>query len=297
MENTSNTINNGSTVMPVGEDPGRTLGILGIIFAFIFTILGLILGIISRSKSKKAGHSGTLGTVAIVLNIIFMILGLLFAILIIAASSTVVEEIDSLETNSSAMSSEIAQDTNGNSSGNESSGEDADITSRSTTGVLTTIGAGSFLGGSDVEIGLYDVTGAVGESGNFIISGLDGYNEILGGSFGVQKVRAQIEDGDEINISGLSAVTFTPVDDDFVTDYAAIDIYSGTFVVGQDVAAGRYVATPGVGESGNFITDGLLGYNEILGGDFGVPELTVSLEDGDVISISGLDTVTLTPTN
>ncbi len=38
---------------------------------------------------------------------------------------------------------------------------------RKVTGTLVTLGAGSFLGGSDVKAGLYDVTPGPGQSGNF----------------------------------------------------------------------------------------------------------------------------------
>jgi hypothetical protein len=59
------------------EDPGKLFSILGLVCAFIaFQLPGLILSIIGRKKSKKAGYSTTLGTVGIVLNIIFMVLTL-----------------------------------------------------------------------------------------------------------------------------------------------------------------------------------------------------------------------------
>jgi hypothetical protein len=133
-----------------------------------------------------------------------------------------------------------------------------------------------------------------GQSGNFIVSGTNDYNEIFG-SIGVSRVRAKISDGDSIQISGLSQVNFTPVTTPLVTTHTPVTLYAGTWTAGEDVGAGRYVATPGAGESGNFIVnDG--GVNEILGGSLGVPNVTLTLQDGDVITISGLNQVTMTPT-
>jgi hypothetical protein len=207
----------------------------------------------------------------------------------------------------SSTSTTSTNTTNANSSSNSASS--STTTSAATTapatrqvkGTATTLGAGTFTGGKDVAVGLYNVTPGAGQSGNFIVSGTDSYNEILGGGSstgGVPKVRVQISDGDSIQISGLSSVTFTPVSTPFITTSTLVTLYAGTFTVGQDIGAGRYVATPGAGQSGNFIVSGTDSYNEILGGDSslgGVPSVTVSLTNGDVISISGLSQVTMTP--
>ena len=175
------------------------------------------------------------------------------------------------------------------------------VATRKVTGKATTLGAGSFTGGKDVADGLYDVTTTSGQSGNFIVNGTDSYNEILGVSYGqgVPKVRVQISDGDQIQISGLSQVMFTPVTAPFRTSHTATTLYAGAFTVGQDIGAGRYVATTTAGSSGNFIVNGTDSYNEILGvsSGQGVPQITVTLTDADVIAISGLSQVTMTPIN
>jgi hypothetical protein len=150
-----------------------------------------------------------------------------------------------------------------------------------------------------VAPGLYDVTTGPGQSGNFIVNGTDTYNEILDGSGvnGVPKIRAQISNGDQIEISGLSQVIFTPVSTPFITTQAPVTLYAGTWTVGQDLGPGRYVATPGPGQSGNFIIDSE-GVNEILGSDpsaYQVPNVTFNVQNGDVITVSGLSQVTLTP--
>jgi len=206
----------------------------------------------------------------------------------------------------------LANSNSSNTSSQSASGSTNTQTSTQTTqpttapvrqvkGKVTTLGAGTFTGGKDVPVGLYDVTPGAGQSGNFIVTGTDSYDEILGGDSttgGVPKTRVQISNGDSIQISGLSSVTFTPVTAPFVTSHSLVTLYAGTFTVGQDIGSGRYVATPGTGQSGNFIVSGNDSYDEILGGDSatgGVPKLTVNLTDGDVITISGLNQVTMTP--
>jgi hypothetical protein len=177
------------------------------------------------------------------------------------------------------------------------------VASRQVSGTAVTIGSGTFTGGKDVANGLYDVTPGAGQSGNFMVSGTDSYNDILGGDSstgGVPKARVQISSGDKIEISSLSQVTFTPVTTPFSTTHTTTNLYSGTFTVGEDVGAGRYIVTPGAGQSGNFMVDGNDSYNAILGGDSstgGVPNLTVSITNGDKITISSLGQVTFTPSN
>jgi hypothetical protein len=167
-----------------------------------------------------------------------------------------------------------------------------DTAKRDVTGKYTALGAGTFQGGKDVVSGTYDVT-APGQMGNFMVEGSDTYNEIFGQ--GVTKVRATISDGDKITLSGLDSVIFTPVTSDYITSHSKVTLYAGTFVVGQDIGAGRYVATTVPGASGNFIVSN--GTNEILGkNDFGgVSSVSVDLADGDVITISSLSQVTMTP--
>jgi hypothetical protein len=171
---------------------------------------------------------------------------------------------------------------------------------RKVQGTLVTLGDGTFMGGKDVAAGLYDVTPGPGQSGNFIVQGTDTYDEILGGDSttgGVPMVRAKISTGDKIQTSGLSQVTFTPVTSPLVKTHSPVTLYAGTWTVGQDVGPGRYVATPGAGQSGNFIITNET-VDEILGGDStmgAVPNVTFNVSNGDVIDISSLSQVTLTP--
>lgn len=172
---------------------------------------------------------------------------------------------------------------------------------RQATGTAVTLGSGTFTGGKDVQAGLYNVTPGAGQSGNFSTTGNNQtYNEILGvtDGEGVPSLRAQISSGDQITISGLSSVTFSPVPTQpLVTAHATVNLTTGTWTVGQDIGSGRYVATTVPGQSGNFVVTGTDSYNEILGGssaDGGVPSVTVSLTNGDVIQVSGMSQATMT---
>ena len=63
------------------ENPGQTLGIIGLVLNFVgITIGGIILGAMSRSKSKAAGMSTTIGTVSLVWGIIATVLVILVVI-------------------------------------------------------------------------------------------------------------------------------------------------------------------------------------------------------------------------
>lgn len=165
-------------------------------------------------------------------------------------------------------------------------------------GKQTTLGAGNFLVGRDIPPGIYDVTAGTSQSGNFIVTGEDSYNEILGSAdgMGVPKVRVRLRKGDKVQLDSLSAARFTPVTSPYVTTVKTVNLYAGTWTVGKDLAPGRYVATPGAGQSGNFIVDAE-GVDEILGkaDGMGVPSVTTTLRKGDVIDISGMAKVVMTP--
>lgn len=177
--------------------------------------------------------------------------------------------------------------------------EEAPAGRDNSTAEQTTLGAGTFTVGEDVPPGRYVIEPGAGQSGNLSASSEEdplAINEILGGEagFGVPSVTSTLTEGEQLEISGLSEVTFTPAETELRSTLTA-----GDWVVGLDIAAGDYVATPADGETGNFVVYddwGLPATNEILGADdgFSVPEVTVSLADGDEIDISGLSEVTFT---
>jgi hypothetical protein len=68
--------------------PGKTLGIVGLILAFIgpVSLIGLIISIVARSQSKKAGFSNTPATVGIVIGILVLI-GTIITFVVLGISS------------------------------------------------------------------------------------------------------------------------------------------------------------------------------------------------------------------
>lgn len=81
----------------------------------------------------------------------------------------------------------------------------------------------------------------------------------------------------------------------------ATNLYTGQFVVGEDIPAGRYVITTSDAKTGNlFIYEGSLPYvSEMLGYseqfNMGTPSVTTDIKDGNTIQISGLNDVIFTP--
>ena len=70
--------------------PGRGLGIAGLIFAFVFAPLGLILSIVAKVQSNKAGAKNGLATAGIIISIIAIVFYvILFIILGVTAAALV----------------------------------------------------------------------------------------------------------------------------------------------------------------------------------------------------------------
>ncbi|MGY6497691.1 MAG: DUF4190 domain-containing protein [Microcella sp.] len=65
-------------------NPGQTLGIVALILAFFFQLLGLILGIIALNQSKKVGMKNGLAVAAIWISVVLMVLGIIAWILFFA---------------------------------------------------------------------------------------------------------------------------------------------------------------------------------------------------------------------
>jgi len=175
----------------------------------------------------------------------------------------------------------------------EENDEDEDnvpLTRDNSSAELTMLFSGTFFVGDDIPPGRYVISGD--EPGNLFVrrGGRAIVNEILGdGDWGVPTITISLQDGDEIEISGISNVTFTPAETELLTT-----LTTGDWVVGIDILAGTYDASAvDEDDSGNFFVrrSGRAIVNEILGGTFGVDRVRVILEDGDVITISSLNAV------
>ncbi len=69
------------------HDPGKTIAIIGLVLVLVFPLVGLILSIVAKVKSKKAGFKNGIAVAGIILNGLSIIVGILAVILIILASS------------------------------------------------------------------------------------------------------------------------------------------------------------------------------------------------------------------
>ena len=64
---------------PVAD--GKTLGIVGLVLAFLVPLAGLIVSIIAGGQSKKAGVPNGPAKAGVIISIILMVLGIVFLIL------------------------------------------------------------------------------------------------------------------------------------------------------------------------------------------------------------------------
>ena len=74
---------------PAPAVPGKTLGIVALVLAFLAAPIGAILGFVAKAQSKPAGVKNTPATAAIVIGIILTLLWLFLVValpLILAAS-------------------------------------------------------------------------------------------------------------------------------------------------------------------------------------------------------------------
>jgi hypothetical protein len=67
---------------PTPGPPGTGLGVIGLVFDFIISPLGLILSIMAKVQSNRAGVKNGVATLGIILGIVFTIGGAIVAVLI-----------------------------------------------------------------------------------------------------------------------------------------------------------------------------------------------------------------------
>lgn len=208
-------------------------------------------------------------------------------------TDTGTEETQDEGTNDEGAGDEAADEGADENAAEEEEPADEENTRDNASAEETTLNAGRFTVGTDIPAGRYVITGD--GMGNFFIydeNGLPKVNEILdtSGELGVTSVTTNIVDGQEIEISGLDAVKFTPAE-----TKASTTLSAGSWEVGLDIEAGRYDVTAPSGMGNFFIYNemDLPATNEILDstGELGVKQITVTLEDGQRIEISGLNEV------
>ncbi len=67
--------------------PGRTLGVVGLVLAFLVPLVGAIVSAVALSQSKKAGYPNTLARVGVIVGAVLTVLGLIISIISIIASA------------------------------------------------------------------------------------------------------------------------------------------------------------------------------------------------------------------
>jgi hypothetical protein len=74
----------GPVAPPPGADyPGKTLGIVGLILAFVFQLAGLICSIIALSQSRRAGYKNGIALAGIIVSAALIVLGIIAAIVFV----------------------------------------------------------------------------------------------------------------------------------------------------------------------------------------------------------------------
>lgn len=163
-----------------------------------------------------------------------------------------------------------------------------------TPAVLTlrrTLPTGIWLVGRDMMPGRYKVVPASGTHGKFTVErkgGGDDVAEVIGqDGYGVPSVTLTLRQGDVVEVrNNIPSVTLQSA-----TIKLRTTLTTGIWQVGRDIAPGGYRATPPPSESGKLQVDRSSGgddITQILGGTLGEPSITLTLRDGDVISISRL---------
>ncbi|HWR84487.1 MAG TPA: hypothetical protein VN200_00690 [Rhodoglobus sp.] len=67
---------------PAGADyPGKTLGLVGLILAIFFNLIGLIVSIVALNQSKAAGYKNPLAKAGVIVGAVLLALGVIIAII------------------------------------------------------------------------------------------------------------------------------------------------------------------------------------------------------------------------
>lgn len=62
---------------PPAQDPGRTMGIVGLILAIFCSLIGMIVSIIAFNKSKAAGFKNNIALAGIIVGAVLFVVGII----------------------------------------------------------------------------------------------------------------------------------------------------------------------------------------------------------------------------
>lgn len=253
-----------------------------LILLFVFFPVGLIL--MWRERAFTKGVRIFFSTVGSIIFVTIFVSNFSSDQSEIGEDKSQIEQGQSIEETqeiSESESSDESEDTSDSEENNQ-------LTRDNSTARETDLNSGKFIGGQDVPVGRYVITAS--NSGNFFIKGDIPINEILDPTeeFGVKSVTTQINEGLEIEISGINSVNFKPA----VTEKMN-KLTPGYWQVGLDIAEGRYDVTPS--GTGNFFVYSDVGnnVNEILdeSGENGIQKYSLNISNGDIIYISSINKV------
>jgi hypothetical protein len=75
---------------PAADVPGKTLGIVALVLAFLAAPIGAILGFVAKAQSKPAGFKNTPATAAIIIGIILTVLWIVIVVGSVIAGAALV---------------------------------------------------------------------------------------------------------------------------------------------------------------------------------------------------------------
>jgi hypothetical protein len=80
----------GPVTPPPGTDyPGKTLGIVGLVLAFVFTLAGLVCSIIALTQSRRAGYKNGIALAGVIVSAAFIVIGIIAVIVVIGLAVVV----------------------------------------------------------------------------------------------------------------------------------------------------------------------------------------------------------------
>ena len=72
---------------PTADDPGKTLGIVGLVLAIVAPVVGIIVSAVALSQSKKAGFENKLAKIGLIVGIVLTVLIVVLYIVVFAVAS------------------------------------------------------------------------------------------------------------------------------------------------------------------------------------------------------------------
>lgn len=156
----------------------------------------------------------------------------------------------------------------------------------------TYLGPGLFVIGQDIEPGRYEISGS--NLGNIRIYDDAGEvcNEMIGGDGqeGVTKVYVNLVEGYKLELTGIKHSTFIPVE----ARKPANVLHTGFWEAGVDILVGDYKIKSTTGQAGKIFILTPFGEPKLdhgLGETSEDPEPVISLEEGDIIWIQNMESV------